>query len=527
MSGFRELEQSREQLVLWPTRLDDAVPANHPVRLLDLLLGSEPFAQTFRAWEREYDGLTGRPPYHPRDLAGLYLYGMLNRLRSSRQLEAACYNRLDVIWLLSGQNPDHATIAAFVTRHAQPLRQLFRDALAVGLRAGLIKLEHTATDGTKIEADAGRGSVRSEAKIRSWLAHLEERVLELEQEWNRNESREVCLLGDQAPWAPQDRGSLDQQLAQMKRQQAQLQQALQELERRREESSGSKAVVACASTSDPSSRSMRDKEGRTKPNYNAQLTVDTAVGMIVAQAVNDAPEDSGQLTPMLEQVESNCGCKPAAASADSQYNTGPELEKLEQMGISGYLPDNGANSEQAPGKAAAAEKEGSDSAASQDAGGRIDKSAFVYERESDSYRCPAGHSLRVLRTSRDSKKGGVVVRRQYGFVARGGAPPPCANCVHAAGCCDNPARGRTINRDQFEEHRERMRERMNSAEGRAIYKRRKETVEPRFGQIKRGLGVRRFLRRGIEKVRTEWSLVCTAINLSILMRHWKEVLPAL
>ncbi len=72
-----------------------------------------------------------------------------------------------------------------------------------------------------------------------------------------------------------------------------------------------------------------------------------------------------------------------------------------------------------------------------------------------------------------------------------------------------------------------MRERMNSAEGRAIYKRRKETVEPRFGQIKRGLGVRRFLRRGIEKVRTEWSLVCTAINLSILMRHWKEVLPVL
>jgi hypothetical protein len=466
---------------------------------------------------------------------------MLNRLRSSRQLESACYNRLDVIWLLSNQTPDHSTIAAFVTRHGKSLRKLFRDVLAVGLKAGLIKLEHVATDGTKVEADAGKSSVRSEAKIRSWLGHLDEKIAALQAEWEKNEHQEAALFGEQAPWAPRGNDTPEKRLAKMQRQQARLKEALAELARRQEESPGE--IKAIASTTDPTSRSMKDKEGRVKPNYNAQIAVETSVGMIVAEAVNDAAEDSGQLTPMLDQVEQNCGEKPAAASADSQYNTGPELAKLEECGIAGYLPDTGTNSEAGPGgdaqeAALAAARSGETlseaqwSALPRDANKRIDKSAFTYDRASDTYRCPANHSLPVLRTSQDTKKkGGVVVRTQYGFAAHASpgaaGPPPCASCPHAAACCRDPAKGRTINRDQYEDHRERLRTRMNSDAGRAIYKRRKETVEPRFGQIKHGLGVRRFLRRGLEKVRTEWSLVCTAINIGILLRHWKEVAAVL
>jgi transposase len=171
MSGSRQPEVPREQMVLWSQRLEEAIPLDHPVRLFDELLHSAAFARTFAAWERHYDLREGQPPYHPRDLAALYLYGMLNRKRSSRQLESACYNQLDVIWLLSGQTPDHSTIAAFVSAHGKMLERLFRDVLAVGIRAGLVRLEHVAVDGSKVEADAGRDSVRSEEKIRSWLGH--------------------------------------------------------------------------------------------------------------------------------------------------------------------------------------------------------------------------------------------------------------------------------------------------------------------------------------------------------------------
>jgi hypothetical protein len=317
---------------------------------------------------------------------------------------------------------------------------------------------------------------------------------------------------------------------------------LKEISRRREESAGDKPIQAVASTTDPQSRSMKDKEGRSKPNYNAQLSVDATAGMIVAQEVNDAPEDAGQLTPMLAQVESNCGRKPAVASADSGYNTGPELAQLEQEGIQGYLPDAGASSgprltgSAAEAQAAAVQAEALQAARAgqplseaqwvalpRDGNGRIDKSAFTYDAAQDAYRCPAGHALPVLRSSRDPKKWGVAERKQYGFAGN----PPCAPCVHASSCCANPARGRTINRDQYESCRERLRARMDGEEGRKIYSRRRETVEPRFGEITHGLGVRRFLRRGLEKVRTEWTLVCTAVNVGILLRRWKEVAAVL
>lgn len=550
MSGFRRPELSREQLVLWSQRLEDAIPADHPVRLLDELLHSASFGATFRAWEGEYDRLEGQPPYHPRDLAGLYLYGMLNRLRSSRQLESACYNRLDVIWLLSGQKPDHSTIAAFVTRHGKSLRKLFRAVLEVGLKAGLIKLEHVSTDGTKVEADAGKGSVRSEEKIRSWLGHLDEKIAALETEWEKNEHREATLFGEQAPWAPRGHDTPAKRLAAMQGQQARLKEALAEIARRQEASAGDKPVKAIASTTDPAGRCMKDKEGRRKPNYNAQLSVDAAAGMIVACDVNDAPEDSGQLSGMLAQVEVNCGRKAEAASADSGYNTGPELASLESQGIRGYLPDAHASGDasrrsgQAGETAAASEaavqvvREGQTLTDAQwallprEPSGLLARTTFIYDAAADAYRCPAGFSLPLLATNRDERRWGTAIRKRYGFTPYGRAvgsrgAAPCAACAHARECCREPAKGRRVDRDQYEECRERMRARMNCDEGRGVYKRRRETVEPRIGWIKHGFGVRRFMRRGLEKVRTEWSLACTAVNLSILLRCWEKVVAVL
>ena len=351
MSGFRKPEIPREQLALWSQRLDDALPPEHPVRQVDYLLHTDAFRETFREWEESYVLLEGKPPYHPRYLAGLYLYGMMNRLRSSRQLEAAGYNRLDVIWLLSGQTPDHATIAGFVSQHARSLRNLFRDVLKVSIQAGLVKLEHVAIDGTKIEADAGQGSVHRKesiesypSKLRTSLGKLDEQIDKLQGEWETNEKQEASLFGQEVPWTPKGDESLDRRLSAMKRQQARLKEALASIQRRKEENPYGKEPKAIASTTDPDSRVMRDKEGRSKPNYNAQLAVDSSCGVIVATQVNDQAEDSGQLTPMLKEVEKQCGCLPQEASADSNYNTGSELASLEQMNVVGYLPDRGESS---------------------------------------------------------------------------------------------------------------------------------------------------------------------------------------
>jgi len=532
MAGFRRPEVPREQMVLWSQRLDDAIPADHPVRQLDYLLRAEAFSGTFRAWEQQYVLLEGKPPYHPRDLAGLYLYGMLNRIRSSRQLEQASYNRLDMMWLTSGQHPDHATIAGFVKAHGGRLRGLFRDVLRVGIRAGLVKLDHVAIDGTKIEADAGRGSVHKEGTLRAELQKLDEQISAFQAEWEANERRESALWGDEVPWKPDETGTVKQRLARLKRQQERLQKALGEIARRREEHKVGPVPKAIASVTDPDSRVMPDKEGKSKPNYNGQVAVDATAGMVVAEALNDQAEDSGQLTPMVEQTKENCGRLPAEVSADSQYNTGPDLEALEKAQVAGYLPDHGERSEapdpQTPAAQALTAAQAGEtltdeqwSALPKDGQDRITKAAFRYDAAADVYRCPMGHTLGFVRNSQDSKRWGIAVRARYG----GGSA--CAGCPRASMCCRDPAKGRTISRDQYEEYRQRLRARMGTEEGRRRYRLRRHTVEPRFGFIKRGLGIRRFLRRGLASVQVEWTLICTAVNVGIALRHWSEVVKVL
>jgi transposase len=532
MAGFRRPEVQREQMVLWSERLDDAIPADHPARQLDYLLRAEALAPTFREWERQYVLVEGKPPYHPRDLAGLYLYGMLNRIRSSRQLERACYHQLDIIWLMSGQHPDHATIASFVKAHKGRLQDLFRDVLRVGIRAGLVKLEHVAIDGTKIEADAGRSSVHREGTIREELQKLDDQISALEAEWEANERRESTLWGDEVPWKPEESGSRDERLARMRERQKRLEEALAVIARRREESSGGPSPKPIASVTDPGARVMRDKEGRRKPNYNGQVAVDATAGMVVAEAVNDQAEDGGLLMPLVSQAQANCERPPAEVSADSQYNVGPDLESLEKSSVTGYLPDNGTQSEvpqpDAPGAGAVSAVQAGQtlsdeqwSALPKDGQGRITKAAFVYDAAADVYRCPMGQTLEFVRNSYNSKRWGTAVRAQYGGC------PACPDCPRAGQCCKDPAKGRTISRDQYEAYRERMRERMNTPQGRSRYRLRRQTVEPRFGYIKRGLGIRRFLRRGLDSVQAEWTLICTVVNVGIVLRHWSEVVKVL
>jgi len=528
VAGFRKPELSRDQMVLWSMRLDDAIPADHPVRHLAYLLESEAFAPRFREWAAEYVLLEGKPPYHPRDLAGLYIYGALNRIRSSRQLEAATYNRLDVIWLMSGQHPDHSTIAAFVRDHGKMLRKLFRDTVEVGIRAGLVKLEHVAIDGTKIEADAGKGSVHREATIASQLARVDQKIEALETEWAQNESREASLFGPEVPWSPKAGGSAKEQVARLKAQQKRLQEALSSIERRRDENVVGPAPKPIASVTDPDSRVMPDKEGKRKPNYNAQIAVDAEASMVAAQDVNARAEDSGQLTPMLKQVQENCGSLPAEASADSQYNTGPELAVLEEMGVQGFLPDNGERSEADTVETLAtaalvAAQSGATltdeqwSSLPKDGKGRITKGAFRYDRAANVYRCPTNQELGFLQKRKDEKRWGTAERMQYGGC------PACADCPRAELCCSNPKKGRIVSHDQYEGQRARMRKRMNTEEGRSRYRLRGPTVESRFGYMKRGLGIRRFLHRGLGGVRTEWSLICTSVNVGILLSYWAEV----
>jgi transposase len=529
MSGFREPEQRREQLVLWSQRLDDAIPMEHPVRHFDCLLRSDAFCESFSQWQADYVLVEGKPPYHPRYLTGLYLYGMMNQIRSSRQLESACYNRLDVIWLMENQHPDHSTMASFVSKHGKRLRGIFRDVLRVSLQAGLVKLDHVSVDGTKIEANAGRGSVHKASTIQEMLSKIDDEIAKLESEWTSNEAREAGLFGQELPWTPSGSGSDKKRLASLKRRQELLEEALAAIERRREEAPG-KAPKPISSVTDPDCRVMLDKEGRRKPNFNGQVATDAENGVVVASEVSDDVVDSGQLVPMIAQVESNCGQLPAEASADSQYNTGPAVKTMELSGVVTYMPESGTLSIEKQGNSAeeialrkalsgAPLSESEWASLPKDSSGHIRRTAFRYDPEADIHRCPAGQILSFYRNNWIKTKEGKVKRKQYG------RNPECLTCQYSSICYDKKKskQGRVVNRDEYEEYRERLRLRMDSDTARERYRLRRQTVEPRIGEIKQIRAFRRFMRRSLEAVKTEWSMACTSINIGILLRHWNEV----
>jgi transposase len=275
---------------------------------------------------------------------------------------------------------------------------------------------------------------------------------------------------------------------------------------------------------------MLDKEGLRKPNYNGQVATDAENGLVVASDVSDEGVDNGQLIPMVEQVESNCGRLPEEASADSQYNTGPAVKYMEESGVVTYMPESGTRSKNKDGKSAqetALRKALSGEALSEsewaslpkDSSKHIRRIAFRYDPGEDVYHCPAGQILRFYRNNTIKTKEGKVKRKQYG------KNPACLNCSYASFCYDKKKskQGRVVNRDEYEEYRERLRCRMDSDIARERYCLRRQTVEPRIGEIKQLRAFRRFMRRGLEAVKTEWSMVCTSINIGILLRHWDKV----
>jgi transposase len=165
---------SRDQMLLLPASVDDYVTADNPVRFIaafvdDLDLGELGFG-------RSRPNVTGRPGYHPADLLKLYLYGYLNRVRSSRCLAAETARNLEVIWLLGGLRPDFRTIADFRKTNRAAFKPLFRSFVLLCRRLDLSGRELVAVDGTRLKAVNSRKRNFTRQKLAGWIKLADERI---------------------------------------------------------------------------------------------------------------------------------------------------------------------------------------------------------------------------------------------------------------------------------------------------------------------------------------------------------------
>ncbi|MEX0700845.1 MAG: IS1182 family transposase [Planctomycetales bacterium] len=512
MGYWAQPERARDQLVLFHQRLDDAIPADHPVRLFDEILGRIDWS----AWEAEYHGWRGQPPIHPRVLAAVLLYGLLKKVRSSRALEDALRMRIDFHWLAEGRSIDHTTLSEFRRTRGPRLKDLFVQVVLVAREIGLAKLETLAYDGTRLRADNRLRGAKTPDELRKLRAELARLYEEQERRLAEEDLREQTLFGSI------EKSKLPEDLADTARRLARVDAALAELDR--VEKAG-ESVPRRIPMTDPESRILPNKEGAFAPNYTPLATVDVPSGMIAACDVIQTTDEHLSLIPQIERVREDFALPqpPPEVLADGAMPTGANLKALDEMGVTMYAPAKSLDPARNPAlrddptqpvpeerwdelptvgvrnKAGAKQQQ-------------LKKDAFIYDADRDCYWCPRGK--RLSRTSQTSCK--RATGRQVRVIYR---PPveDCAACPLKSLCVKQGGTRREVTRPENEEYVEQLARRMATPEAQAKYAQRSHAAERPFATIKQQFAARRFLLRGLEQVRIEWRWLATAFNVHRLM----------
>lgn len=454
---------SRDQGALFPERLDELIPGDSPVRVIDafvdrLDLGSLGFGHV-EAEER------GRPPYDPGDLLKLYVYGYMNRLRSSRALATACQRNLEVLWLLHRLAPSFKTIAAFRAAHAEPLRGVCRSFVVFCREAGLLTGRVVAVDGSKFQADNGAGRHHTPTSVQRDLERIDRRIADYLAELDRADAAESD--DDEGDGDGADPEAVARALEALQQRRADLESLGQEM---------AAAGESSRSLTDPDSRKMRTGQGGWVIGYNVQLAVEAEHGLIIHHEVVNAANDRGQLAPMARAAQGALGDGPLTVMADTGYAQADGAHACEAAGITPVAPRQPSRSHW-PG---------------------FPRARFVYDAEHDTYRCPAGATLRFRQEVRG--------QRRY-------TTPACRGCDLKAQC--TTGQQRQVTRQRHETALEAMDRR--ARQNPAWMQLRRITVEHPFGTLKRGQQGRQFLTRRLGGVRGEMALSVMAYNLKRLL----------
>ena len=506
---FAKPRMPREQQVLFPERLDELVADDAPVRALATLLEDVDWS----AWEKEYVGY-GQPPIHPRYMAGAILFGLLHKVRSTRELERAVRKDIDFIWLLEGFTPDHSSFANFRLRHGEGIKDLHARIAKTLVMKREKALLHLIIDGTRFRADSDRGGARKADTISYIIGELEKRMKELEQVGEVTALSETGYIEGMEPPADEQEELVfaNKEIATLEKKRAKYQKALdiaQERDVRNQKHNGKNAKPVRVPVTDPESQVSPNKEGGFAPNYTPVATVESQTGAIIHADVLPGSQEAEAVLPAVQAAEELSGEKVDAVLADSNFASGQVLDALNERGIDAYMPTRSASPPDNPALRSDPSTPVPEEERSRlpKTGKKFSRAAFVYDSENDVYRCPMGEAMEPYKHGKNKDD---VQCAYYRCDA-------CAGCPLAADCINGKATKRTITRDEHEELREATDQRMATSEGKDIYKQRAPGIEGVFGTIKSSMGLRRFSLRGLAKVRTEWTWICAAYNLKKLL----------
>lgn len=517
---------ARDQLVLFESSLDEVIPEDHLVRVLDEILRALDWSQ----FEAKYHGTLGARPVHPRVLTSIILYGHLTRVRSSRQLEAALWCRVDFRWLAEGWQLDHSTISIFRKQFADLLLGINTQFGLLAYQMGVTTLTQFGFDGTRLRASNSRSRIVDVAKLDEIEQELQKTFAELEQQVADADARDEEQLGDASLHR------VEQKLAKTENRLAAVRRAQAEIARVK---AAQEPVPDRLPLTDPESRLSPNKEGGFAPNYTPLSNVDMESGLILDGDVLQNTDEEQHLVASLDALESRfaeVGLKQHVESlaADGLFVTGPNLEDLAERQTTFYGPITLQPEfvKRADGRTPiptdqwrhlpiVVVRKGRQGQPDQV---QLAKEAFLYDTEENCYWCPQGQKLSYTGTTSEIRRGSArrVVRQRYRA-----EPSACESCPLRAKCLQGEGTARTLSRDQYDDHREVLRQRM-SAEKSSTEKsstqlaRRQSEGERPFAVVKQQMGLRQFLLRGLANVTKEWRWMTSSANMQVMIRWWSS-----
>jgi transposase len=442
--------EDRQQQWMLPQSVEDYVGEDNPVRFIDVFVDELDLAQVGLPLQ---PAATGRPGYAPGDLLKLYVYGYLNRVRSSRELERLTHRNLEVIWLLKRLQPDHKTISEFRRAHRAVFGQVLRQFNLMCRELKLFGAEIVAIDGSIFKAVNSKARNFTRAKLEGLLKAVESGIERYLKELELNDAAQQ--KADAAVGAAKAARIKD------------LPGKVQKLKEARERYEEMLKVVGQEpgqqiSLTDPQARLMKKSTSKDAiVGYNIQSAVDASHHLIVDIAATTQPNDLGQLNEVAQRAKAALGTAQLTVVADGGYYSTNDIKAAEAQGIAVHVP-------------APVDK--------MDKGGYFAREQFGYDKERDEYACPGGQKL--VRHE-DSAQHGKVYEVYYNTAA-------CAGCALRAQCTSG--KYRKIKHVQDHEVLEHVAQRMKDRP--QVYEQRKNLVEHPFGTLKFWWAQSAFLTRG-------------------------------
>jgi transposase len=350
---FRRYDQSQQFLL--PPSLDEWLDEDDEARfvseVVEQLLDLTPIYSS-------YESASGAPPYEPRMMLKLLMYGYATGVTSSREIERRCRRDIAFRWLAANTAPDYRSISRFRRRHLDALRPLFLQVLGLCAKAGLVRLGRVALDGTKLLANASRHKAMSYDHIVPKIEQLQAEVDAMLAEAEAIDQAEDEAFGEDhrgdevAPELRRRESRLEKLRAAKEAIEAEAREKAEAAAREKAEAAGKSveeiaaAGVAAAEKAkpkpsaqrnftDPEARMMKTNHGFTYA-FNAQAVVDEQSQVALCAEVTDEAGDVDQLVPMTEKTEENLteagiDASPKTLLADAGYCSEDNLEAAEGL----------------------------------------------------------------------------------------------------------------------------------------------------------------------------------------------------